>query len=65
MGIYKLYETLQSASQDFHICETALLRVQNGILCAIDGNKYMLLIVLALSAVNNMEWPCQIAVTIF
>ena len=43
-------ETLQSAYKKQHSCETALLRVQNGILMALDSGKCVILLLLDLSA---------------
>ena len=43
-------ETFQSAYKNFHFTETALGRVQNDILCAIDNNESVILILLDLSA---------------
>lgn len=45
-----LDETFQSAYKEFHSTETALLRVQNDILCALDQNKSVILLLLDLSA---------------
>ena len=45
-----LCEPLQSAYKKYHSCETALLRVENDILCALDDNKYVVLLMLDLSA---------------
>ena len=45
-----LDELYQSAYKKFHSCETALLRVQNDILKAIDNDEYVLLVLLDLSA---------------
>lgn len=50
MDANMLHEPLQSAYKEFHSCETALLRVQNDILMAVDGKKCVLLILLDLSA---------------
>ena len=46
-----LNETFQSAYKRYHSCETALVRVQNDILKAIDNNKCVILLLLDLSAV--------------
>ena len=43
-------ETFQSAYKNFHFTETALVRVQNDILCAIDNNESVILFLLDLSA---------------
>ena len=45
-----LYEALQSAYRRGHSTETALLKVKNDILCAIDRKEVMMLILLDLSA---------------
>jgi hypothetical protein len=45
-----LQEVLQSAYTKFHSTETALIKVQNDILEAIDGKKCILLVLLDLSA---------------
>ena len=47
---HHLDETLQSAYKNFHSTETALVRVQNDILCAIDNNESVILLLLDLSA---------------
>ena len=46
----KLQELMQSAYRKGHSTETALLRVQNDILQAIDNNKIIMLVLLDLSA---------------
>ena len=43
-------ETFQSAYREYHSTETALLRVQNDILQAMDGQKVTILVLLDLSA---------------
>ena len=45
-----LDETFQSAYKEFHSNETALLRVHNDILCSLDQNKSVILLLLDLSA---------------
>ena len=50
MDINNLHELLQSSYKKFHSCETALIKVQNDILEAIDGKKCVLLVLLDLSA---------------
>ena len=45
-----LYPKLQAAYQQFHSTETALLRVQNDILRAIDDKKEVILVLLDVSA---------------
>ena len=45
-----LSETFQSAHKSFHSTETALLRVQNNILCALDRKESVILVLLDLSA---------------
>ena len=47
---HHLDETFQSAYKNFHSTETALVRVQNDILCAIDKNESVILLLLDLSA---------------
>ena len=50
MDFNHLHEALQSSYKKFHSCETALIKVHNDILQAIDGRKCVLLILLDLSA---------------
>ena len=45
-----LDETFQTAYKEFHSTETALLRVHNDILCSLDQNKSVILLLLDLSA---------------
>ena len=45
-----LHEPLQSAYKAYHSTETALLRVQNDILCALDDKSVVVLVLLDLSA---------------
>ena len=45
-----LGETLQSAYKKFHSTETALLKVHNNILTAVDSNRIVILLLLDLSA---------------
>ena len=45
-----LFEPFQSAYKQFHSCETALVRVQNDILRAVDNNCCVVLLLLDLSA---------------
>ena len=47
---HHLDETFQSAYKAFHSTETALVRVHNDILTAIDNNKTVILLLLDLSA---------------
>ena len=47
---HHLDETFQSAYKNFHSTETALVRVQNDTLCAIDNNESVTLLLLDLSA---------------
>ena len=47
---HHLDETFQSAYNNFHSTETALVSVQNDILCAIDNNESVILLLLDLSA---------------
>ena len=46
----QLDETFQSTYKEFHSTETALLRVQNDVLCSLDQNKSVILLLLDLSA---------------
>ena len=48
--LHALKEPLQSAFRAKHSTETALVKVQNDILCAIDEQKVVLLALLDLSA---------------
>ena len=50
MDINKLHERYQSAYKKFHSCETALLKVKDDILKAVDDKQCVLLILLDLSA---------------
>ena len=43
-------EAFHSAHKNFHSIETALVKVQNDILCAIDNNESVVLLLLDLSA---------------
>ena len=45
-----LHELYQSAYKRFHSCETALIKVQNDILSALDDDKCVILVLLDLSA---------------
>ena len=45
-----LDEKFQSAYKEFHSTETGLLRVHNDILCSLDQNKSVILLLLDLSA---------------
>lgn len=47
---HHLDETFQSAYKNFHSIETALVRFQNDMLCAIDNNESVILLLLDLSA---------------
>ena len=47
---HHLDETFQSAYKNFHSTKTALVRVQNHVLCAIDNNESVILLLLDLSA---------------
>ena len=47
---HHLLETFQSAYRQYHSTETALLRVQNDILCALDNQCTVLLLLIDLSA---------------
>ena len=46
---HHLDETFQSAYKNFHSTKTALVRIQNDILCAIDNNEFVILLFLDLS----------------
>jgi hypothetical protein len=50
MQTNNLHENMQSAYRQYHSTETALLKVQNDILCAIDDQNCVLLVLLDLSA---------------
>jgi hypothetical protein len=50
MDIYDLHEPLQSAYRKLHSTETALVKVFNDIVCAVDSKQCVLLILLDLSA---------------
>jgi hypothetical protein len=50
MDINDLHVPLQSAYKAFHSTETALVKVQNDILCAVDRKEVVLLLLLDLSA---------------
>ena len=57
-----LDETFQSANKEFHSTETALLRVQNDILCSLDQNKSVILLLLDLSAAfDTVDYAIQIS----
>ena len=47
---HRLGETFQSVYKNFHSTETALVRIQNDILCAIDNFESVILLLLDLSA---------------
>ncbi len=49
-----LHDPLQSAYLELHSTETALIKVQNDILCALDNGNCVILIMLDLSAAFNM-----------
>ena len=51
---HHLDETFQSAYKNFHSTETALVRVQNDILCVIDNNESVILLLLDLSAMISL-----------
>ena len=53
-----LDEMFQSAYKDFHSTETALPRVDNNILCSLDQNKSVILLLLDLSAALT-RWIMQ------
>ena len=50
MSQFELFEPLQSAYKARHSCETALIHVQNNILCAMDQGKVGILLLLDMSA---------------
>ena len=50
LKLHNLYETFQSAYRTLHSTETALLRVQNDLLQAVDSHGGAILILLDLSA---------------
>jgi len=50
MAANNLYEVFQSAYKTNHSTETALMRVHNDILCAMDGGKVAVLVMLDLSS---------------
>ena len=50
---HHLDEVFQSAYKNFHSTETALVKVQNDILCAMDNNESVILLLLDLSAAFN------------
>lgn len=50
LEVNQLCEPQQSAYKPFHSCETALVRVNNDILVAIDKRKCVMLLLLDLSA---------------
>ena len=50
----QLNEPLQSAYKPLHSCETALVRVQNDILVAIDKRHCVILLLLDLSAAFDL-----------
>lgn len=45
-----LHEPMQSAYKQFHSCETALLRVQNDVIQAIDNRSCVAMLLLDISA---------------
>ena len=47
---FKFHDPMQSAYRRYHSTETSLLKIHNDILCAMDDNKLVLLIMLELSA---------------
>jgi len=53
MLVYGLDEKMQSAYKSGHSTETALLRLKNDMLMAIDGRKAVILVLLDLSAAFN------------
>ena len=58
----QLNEPLQSAYKPFHSCETALVRVHNDILVAINKSHYVMLLLLDLSAAFDTDRSQSLAV---
>ena len=58
----QLNEPLQSAHKPFHSCETALVRVHNDILVAINKSHYVMLLLLDLSAAFDTDRSQSLAV---
>ena len=55
---YDLFPSLQSAYQQHHSAETALLKVNNGILMNMEDQHVTLLVLLALNAAfHNVDHP--------
>ena len=54
MDAYGLHETSQSAYKAFHSTETAILKIQDDILNAVDKNEIVVLILLDLSAAFDL-----------
>ena len=50
MDVNNLFSPLQSAYRPFHSCETALLKVQSDIFCALDTRCVVIHVMLDLSA---------------
>ena len=50
MDKFKLHDPMQSAYRRYHSTESSLLKIHNDILCVMDDNKLVLLIMLDLSA---------------
>ena len=50
MSQFSLYAKFQSAYRKFHSCETALLRVRNDVLVALDNHLQVILVLLDFSA---------------
>ena len=50
MDKFKVHDQMQSAYRRYHSTETSLLKIYNNILCMMDDNKLVLLIMLDLSA---------------
>ena len=55
ISTHRLDEWFQSAYKLHHSTETALVRVQNDILCATDSNHSVILLLLDLSAAFDTE----------
>ena len=50
MDRFSLHEPLQSAYKAYHSVETAMTRIQNDILCALDNQQVVILVLLDLSS---------------
>ena len=62
MSMHDLHEPLQSAYTPFHSTETALIKVQNDILCTMDHKGIAILIMLNLrAAFDTIDHHCLLA----